>query len=171
MPRDSRSRSRGGGGDRRGSDRDPPPRTRDDRDRDRGERDDRDRGRRGEDDRDRRGRSGDRREDERDRRGRSGDRREDGDGDGGFKVSIEGPGATPPSNNTKNCYRAVVEMPKPGDRDGNLGRTGNVRMTCAWQGDKRTAERDADKLKRAWRKGGFDEVQRTKGQLRSAARK
>jgi len=82
-------------------------------------------------------------------------------------MTIEGPGQT---RNTANCYRAVVEMQKPGDRHGNLGGTGKVRMTCAWQGDLRTAERDADALKRAWRKGGFDEVSKTKGQLRASAR-
>mmetsp|Transcript_46443 Transcript_46443/g.89598 ORF Transcript_46443/g.89598 Transcript_46443/m.89598 type:complete len:232 (+) Transcript_46443:81-776(+) len=93
------------------------------------------------------------------------------DDDGRFKCSIEGPGATPPSRNTENCYRAVVEMKKPGDRAGTLGGTGSVRMTCAWQGDKRTAERDGEKLKRAWRRGGFDEVQKVKGELRAAARR
>lgn len=46
-----------------------------------------------------------------------------------------------------------------------------VRMTCAWQGDKKTAERDMQALKRAWKKGGFEEVGKVKGQLRSAARR
>uniref|UniRef100_A0A7S4T6M2 Uncharacterized protein n=1 Tax=Alexandrium monilatum TaxID=311494 RepID=A0A7S4T6M2_9DINO len=169
-------------GDHRDGDRDR------DRDRSRG-RDcdregDRDRGsERHRDDRDSRGGDRDRpRDDRRDDRGgdRGGDRerrgdrdRDDGgdDGDASFRCTVEGPGATPPSRNTENCYRAVVEMKKPGDRAGNLGGTGTVRMTCAWQGDRRTAERDADKLKRAWRHGGFDAVSRVKGELRAAARR
>jgi len=44
-------------------------------------------------------------------------------------------------------------------------------MTCAWQGDKRSAERDAEKLVRAWRHGGFDEVQRVKTECRAAVRR
>ena len=40
-----------------------------------------------------------------------------------------------------------------------------VRMTCAWQEDKRSAERDAERLSCAWRKGGFSEVIKVKGEL------
>merc|ERR1719443_2096360 len=152
MPRrDSRSRSRGQ--DRGG-----------DRDRDRGGDRDRDRG--GGDRRD-----GDRGSDRGGGRGGSRDRdRDDKDEDPDFKCVVEGPGATPPSRNTENCYRALVEMKKPeSDRPGSG--TGTVRMTCAWQGDKRTAQRDADALKRAWKNGGFDEVQKVKGQLRAQARR
>merc|ERR1712039_847083 len=95
---------------------------------------------------------------DRDRNGeRDRDRAHDDEVVEGFKINIEGPGATPPSRNTENSYRAVVEVAKPGDRQGNLGGTGTVRMTCAWQGDKRSAERDAQKLKEAYKKGGFDE--------------
>uniref|UniRef100_A0A7S2BCQ2 Uncharacterized protein n=1 Tax=Alexandrium andersonii TaxID=327968 RepID=A0A7S2BCQ2_9DINO len=163
-----RDRDRGSGSDRRDRDGDR------DRSRSRGREGDRGRDDRDNRDRDRdRPRDGDRRDDRDDRdRDRRGDRdRDDGGDEGSFRVTIEGPGATPPSRNTENCYRAVVEMKKPGDRKGNLGGTGTVRMTCAWQGDKRTAERDADKLKRAYRHGGFDAVSKAKGELRAAARR
>mmetsp|Transcript_88501 Transcript_88501/g.245864 ORF Transcript_88501/g.245864 Transcript_88501/m.245864 type:complete len:180 (-) Transcript_88501:185-724(-) len=176
--RRSRSRScrdRGGDRDRsgdRGGRYSPPPSY--GRGRDRGG----DRERSGERDRgggrERGGDRGNDRCDDRDRdrgRDRNRDREREDDADPNFKCTIEGPGATPPSRNTENCYRAVVEMKKPGDRPGNLGTTGTVRMTCAWLGDKRSAERDAEKLRRAWRSGGFDAVQKVKGELRAAARK
>lgn len=59
-------------------------------------------------------------------------------------------------------------MTKP--KDNNAGKGGGpgskMRVTAAWQGDRKSALRDAFSLKRAWRHGGFDEVYKTKTTLR-----
>lgn len=77
-------------------------------------------------------------------------------------MTVEGPNQT-------HCYRATVEMTKPDDNKAGRGAGTKMRVTAAWQGDKKTAQRDADELRRAWRKGGFDEVYRKKTQLRDRA--
>ena len=43
-----------------------------------------------------------------------------------------------------------------------------VWMTCAWRKDKRKAEQDAERLSCAWRKGGFLEVFKVKGEIEAA---
>uniref|UniRef100_A0A7S1AGF1 Uncharacterized protein n=1 Tax=Noctiluca scintillans TaxID=2966 RepID=A0A7S1AGF1_NOCSC len=158
--RGDRDREGRGAERNRGGDRD---RSRGGADRDRSRGADRDRSRGADRDRSRgadreRSRGADR---DRDSRRDRDDTKKDDDS---FKCSVEGPGATPPSRTTANCYRAVVEMQKPGS-------TAMVRMTCAWQGDKRSAERDAERLSRAWKRGGFSEVSKVKGELRAARRK
>lgn len=79
-----------------------------------------------------------------------------------IKITIGGPNLT-------HCYRAEVEMTKPKDSS-SLGRGGSggakMRVTAAWQGDRKTAVRDAFSLKRAWKRGGFEEVYTTKTRLR-----
>jgi len=58
-------------------------------------------------------------------------------------------------------------MVKPKDSSAGRGSTGTkMRVTAAWQGDRKSAVRDAFSLKRAWRRGGFEEVYKTKTQLR-----
>lgn len=44
-----------------------------------------------------------------------------------------------------------------------------MRVTAAWQGDRRTAERDMAELRKAWKEGGFDEVYKRKTKLRDRA--
>jgi len=78
-----------------------------------------------------------------------------------FHISVEGPNAT-------HCYRASVEMVKP-DKNGEkkgTSRGAKMRVTAAWQGDKKTAYRDACALKKAWLRGGFDSVYKMKTELR-----
>jgi len=79
-----------------------------------------------------------------------------------FRISVEGPNQT-------HCYRASVEMVKPESSSAGKGgaRPGTkMRVTAAWQGDKKTAYRDACALKKAWTRGGFDAVYKMKTQLR-----
>lgn len=58
-------------------------------------------------------------------------------------------------------------MTKPDKKnDGKNGIGSKMRVTAAWQGDRRTAQRDAAQLARAWRSGGFDAVYRKKTELR-----
>lgn len=85
--------------------------------------------------------------------------------DPSFKVTIEGPNQT-------HCYRATVEMVKPDKSDcvsGSGGAGRKMRVTAAWQGDKRSAQRDLVELQKAWRKGGFDQVYKRKTELRDKA--
>lgn len=56
------------------------------------------------------------------------------------------------------------ESKRPGGKGG--GSVTKMRVTAAWQGDKKTAEKDMSELKKAWRKGGFDAVYKKKTELR-----
>jgi len=78
-----------------------------------------------------------------------------------YRISIEGPNAT-------HCYRASVEMVKPDKSNAGKGasRGTKMRVTAAWQGDKKTAYRDAVALTKAWKRGGFDSVYKMKTELR-----
>merc|ERR1719284_2263645 len=92
-------------------------------------------------------------------------RRDDeaGEDDPDFKVYIEGPNQT-------HCYRATVEMTKPDKSAAGGGRAGTkMRVTAAWQGDKKTAQRDLGELRKAWKDGGFDAVYKRKTELRDKA--
>lgn len=82
-------------------------------------------------------------------------------GDPDIAISIEGPNAT-------HCFRASVEMVKPKEKDisGKGGNGTKIRVTAAWQGDRKSAVRDAFSLKKAWSRGGFDEVYKEKTRLR-----
>lgn len=76
-----------------------------------------------------------------------------------MKITIEGPNLT-------HCFRASVEMVKPKEGRGGGKGGAKMRVTAAWQGDRKSAVRDGFALKKAWRDGGFDEVYKTKTKLR-----
>ena len=78
-----------------------------------------------------------------------------------FKCSVERSRVTCPSRICGNFYRTLVEMQKPSS-------TTMVWMTCVWRKDKRKAEQDAERLSCAWRKGGFLEVIKVKGEIEAA---
>lgn len=78
-----------------------------------------------------------------------------------MESKVEGP-------NDRHCYRVVIEAPKPG----RFGKNGaKVRITGPWQGDKRTADRDEEELRRAYKKGGTEELFRQKSALRRGTAK
>eukprot|EP00929_Paragymnodinium_shiwhaense_P104534 TRINITY_DN6903_c0_g1_i1.p1 TRINITY_DN6903_c0_g1~~TRINITY_DN6903_c0_g1_i1.p1 ORF type:complete len:178 (+),score=29.71 TRINITY_DN6903_c0_g1_i1:64-597(+) len=152
----------------------PPPRSRsrsrgrDDRRRSRSRGDTRDRDRprderRDEERRRSRSRGGDRDRDDR-RRSRSRSRGGGGGGGGGgrddgdsrrrplegFTVKVEGP-------NDKHCYRVTCEVPKEN----------GVKVSAAgpWQGDKRSAQRDEEKMIKAYERGGAEGIFKMKTEL------
>mmetsp|Transcript_106130 Transcript_106130/g.329625 ORF Transcript_106130/g.329625 Transcript_106130/m.329625 type:complete len:201 (-) Transcript_106130:167-769(-) len=166
-PRRREPASRKDSRDRRDSPRREEPR-RDDRSADRGRRQD-DRGDARRDDRRGGGRRDERSPDRRDDRGRkgsTGDPQKDAEelndpNEPDFHISVEGPNAT-------HCYRASVQTIKPEtSAAGRAPRGGTkMRVTAAWQGDKKSAYRDAVALTKAWKRGGFDAVYKMKTELR-----